>query len=54
MNGRTLTALYAGAQNTYEGLDQVNLEVPAGTSGLQTVTCRADTEVTNATTLTIQ
>jgi uncharacterized protein (TIGR03437 family) len=54
VGGHTVPALFAGAQGAYPGLDQINLEAPAGLSGVVRVSCSANGVSSNAVTLNIE
>jgi uncharacterized protein (TIGR03437 family) len=54
LNGRTVPVLYAGAHAVYPGLDQINLELPAGMHGAISVSCSADGQASNAAIVTVQ
>jgi uncharacterized protein (TIGR03437 family) len=54
LNGAPAATLYAGAHGTYPGLDQVNLEIPAGLRGTVAVRCSADGTMSNAVTVMLQ
>jgi uncharacterized protein (TIGR03437 family) len=55
VNGTALPVLYAGAQPDFAGLDQVNVQLPAGLSGAGTlnVSLMVDGQPSNAVTVTI-
>ncbi len=50
VGGQTLNASFAGAQGSFDGLDQVNVEIPSSFvgSGVQNVTVTVDGVVSNA------
>jgi uncharacterized protein (TIGR03437 family) len=56
INGSTLPVQYSGAQPTYVGLDQMNINLPRALvgAGVVNVYLTVDGEVTNTVTLTIQ
>jgi len=47
VNGSPVKVLYAGPQNQYAGLDQVNVELPGGVIGQLAVTISADGKMSN-------
>ena len=56
INGQDLPVLFAGAQPTFLGLDQVNVRLPANFAGtgVATVVIRVDGQASNPVTLTFQ
>jgi uncharacterized protein (TIGR03437 family) len=54
VNGQSIPILYSGPHGVYPGLDQVNLELPAGTSGPISIACSGDGQITNAVTVNLQ
>ena len=56
INGQNLPILFAGAQPTFLGLDQVNVQLPASLAGtgVATVVIRVDGQASNSVTLTFQ
>jgi uncharacterized protein (TIGR03437 family) len=54
LNGQTVPVLYAGAHAVYPGLDQINLELPAGMHGAISVSCSVDGQASNTATVTVQ
>jgi uncharacterized protein (TIGR03437 family) len=55
IGGQNATVLYAGAQGTYAGLDQVNLTIPRNLAGAGSVgvVVQVDGRVTNVVTIQI-
>jgi uncharacterized protein (TIGR03437 family) len=53
MNGQPVTPLFAGAHSVYPGLDQINLQIPLGLSGVLRITCSADGETSNVVTFEV-
>jgi hypothetical protein len=55
-NGKAVTPIYAGPQNQFAGLDQVNVAIPASLAGSGTVnvTVTADGVSSNAVTIAVQ
>jgi uncharacterized protein (TIGR03437 family) len=54
--GQSVTLLYAGAQGQFQGLDQINLALPASLAGTgeASVYVVADGKTSNMTTINIQ
>jgi len=54
IGGQAVAVVYAGAQGGFPGLDQVNLRLPAGSTGTVTVVLTVDGVAANAVTVTIR